>query len=195
MNSDKLAMAGAGFLLVAVLGLVSSLDFLFPAPPLDLASLRVNATLLESLASDAPVTLLVFTDYGCGPCKSLYSVLERIKGGYGENVAIITKFMPSKDGKLETGLAAECGNDAFRMYLYLGQGKDPLAYAEMAGLGNETVLDCMRNTSTQDKVLEGIELGTKLGVTGLPTLFMNGVAVEGAASYSELKLLIDSELQ
>jgi len=134
--NDKYAIGISTALSVLLAGLVLSLDVFFPEPPLNLSSLRVNASLLES---DAPITLVVFTDYQCEPCKALYPGLARIQKEYGSQLELITHFMPSDPGALELGLAAVCGNDAYTSYLYLNPD-NLLTYAMMAGLDNETFL-------------------------------------------------------
>ena len=45
-----------------------------------------------------------------------------------------------------------------------------------------------------DQVAEDIAAGTKAGVSGTPTFFINGISLVGAQPYDSFKTAIDTEL-
>jgi protein-disulfide isomerase len=51
-------------------------------------------------------------------------------------------------------------------------------YAELAGLDRARFAECLRSDRYQEEVSQSYELGTSLGVSGTPTLFINGKRVQ-----------------
>lgn len=66
--------------------------------------------------------------------------------------------------------------------------------AKQIGVNMNTFNDCVAKRTYQNKVQNDLEEGTALGVQGTPGSFVNGIEVNGAISYEQLKPMIDAAL-
>ena len=69
-----------------------------------------------------------------------------------------------------------------------------VAWAVEIGADEEELTTCMQDSAMAAEVQQDLETGSKLGVTGTPSFFINGNLVVGAQPFSVLKGMIDAEL-
>ena len=55
--------------------------------------------------------------------------------------------------------------------------------------------ECLDSGRQNTAILADIQEGSKAGVTGTPAMFINGRSLSGNQPYSEIKQVIDDELQ
>lgn len=104
------------------------------------------------------------------------------------------------------GEASECANTQGRFWDYHdklfnvrargGQfGKSDLKrYAEELGLVKESFNTCLDSGRHAQKVKDDTAEGRRMGVQAVPTFFINGRKVEGVASYTVFRSVIEEEL-
>ena len=67
-------------------------------------------------------------------------------------------------------------------------------YAVSAGADKEKINQCLASKRYEGNFNSQMLDGMNAGVKGTPTFFVNGLKIEGAASYSEFQKIIESEL-
>jgi len=155
--------------------------------------------------SDAPVTIVEFSDYECPYCARLTPVLRQLEDKYpGQVRRVFMDFpLPSHRDALAAAAAARCADDQGRyweMHDLLFENQKALRqadlrqYAKKIGLTAETFEQCMSTVATADRVKAARSQGEKLGVQGTPTFLINGRMVSGAVPLDVLSQIIEDEL-
>ncbi len=134
---------------------------------------------------DAPVVIAVFMDYQCPYCARLYPLLKEILELNPGKVKIVYKQFPLKMHKAALS-AASAALTAFREGKF--QQMHDLMEAGYQSLSDETILDKavslgfnreefrkeMADPEVLKHIQENIAEGKQNGVTGIPTVFING---------------------
>jgi protein-disulfide isomerase len=163
--------------------------------------------------SNAKVTIVEFADFRCPFCEKFFTdTLSQIKKDYvdtGKAKFYFRNFPFLGDASIVAANAAECANDQgkfweFHDYLYKNQpsesdtsmyNADTLSQAAATlGLNSDQFKTCLTNKTDQAKTNKDLSEGQAAGVSGTPTLFINGIAIIGAQPYSAFKTIIDKEL-
>ena len=63
------------------------------------------------------------------------------------------------------------------------------------GMDTNQFQSCLSSNKYQKNVDEDLAAGQKAGVTGTPTIFINGLPIVGAQPYSAFQTVIDQELK
>ena len=161
----------------------------------------------------APVTLEEFGDFECPPCGALYPLLKKIEADYGEEkVRLIFRQYPLAQIHKHAIVAAYAAEAAgfqgrfWEMYdkLYTDQAtwsKAPDARAFFVDYASDIGLDMGRfvrdinSPEAEARVRFDYERGRSLGVTGTPTLFINGRMLPAEASEKDLRAMIDAGIK
>jgi len=156
--------------------------------------------------SNAPVTIVEFSDYQCPFCKRAQSTLAEVAAKYGDRVAFVYKDLPLDDLHPQARPAAEaarCAGEQGKFWAYHdvlfatspGFGGDALkADAEKIGLNAEAFDACFQSHKTLPKIQHDAEQGESLGISGTPAFFINGIGLFGAFPLTEFTRVIDAEL-
>lgn len=167
-----------------------------------------NTTLLVIGNPNAKVTLTEYSDFECPFCKRFYSdAYKQIKTEYIDTgkVKVVFKHFPLTNihqNALPAAIAVECA---------LEQGKGPqmhdkifesssLSATSLKAMAVELKLDsvkfdtCLDSQKYKDKVLADQKEGIAAGVSGTPTVFVEGQKLVGAQPFSVFKTAIDAEL-
>lgn len=159
---------------------------------------------------DAAITIVEFGDLQCPACKAVQPNIEKLMKDE-PNAKLIFQNYPLETIHPWAGRAArylDCiarnNNDAgltFITAVYAHQGEiveENVAeklntYAKMAGADPTAIEACSKTPETDARVKKSIELGSKVGITGTPTLFVNGRRVNnvGSMPYETLKAMVD----
>ena len=161
---------------------------------------------------DAPVTVVVFSDFQCPYCKRLEGLLKEetmLKPGGGARLVFRHMPLEQHDWAMKAAEAGACAGfqsvGAFwAMHDALFAGQEGLTAAnvdgrvrEMAagipGLDVATFGMCMERQMSLGAVIRDRELGRRLGVTGTPAVFVNGREVEGIRDGAGLHAAIAGE--
>ena len=175
------------------------------APPVFRAEVRLDGALLKGSAT-APVTIVEFQDFHCSFCKQVQPTLEQLLSRYGDNVKLVHRDFPidSLHPQARKGHeAARCAHDqgkfwAYHDLLYANAPKASpeqlKAYAQEVGIDLPAFEQCLSSGKYQAAVLQDVEEGTRAGVTGTPTFFINGQMLTGAQSLESFVRVIEKEL-
>lgn len=174
---------------------------------------EVNAGNLPVLGKEnAKVTVIEFADFQCPFCEKWFteSAVNLIKDyvNTGKVKFYYRHFAFLGDESNWAAEASNCANDQgkfweFHDYLFKNQqgenqgafAKDKLkGFAATLGLNTSTFNSCLDNGKYTKDVADDTAAGQTAGVSGTPTIFVNGQAIVGAQPYSALKALIDQEL-
>jgi predicted DsbA family dithiol-disulfide isomerase len=157
--------------------------------------------------TDAPVTIVVFSDYACGHCVTFDSVLAAISGRYPQHVAIVVKHFviePTRD-ILDSHVAAECAADQGRFaayhHSYFANRQHQLSADRWRFIGSVAGIPdtasfrrCVRSQRYSSRVTQQTQEGIALGVVATPTSFINGARIVGAVSLGTVDSIIASDL-
>jgi protein-disulfide isomerase len=157
-------------------------------------------------ASKGVVTIIEFADFQCPFCARQAPELRKLQAEYPGKVNVILKNFPLPFHQLALGahravLAAQEQGKFWEMHdlLYSHPGRlsadDLDHYASELGLDMERFHRVMQAQSVSDSINSDIAEGQRLGVSGTPTLFVNGHKLVGVQGYTTLKSAIESELQ
>ncbi len=152
--------------------------------------------------ADAAVTIVAFADFGCPYSQEESYILRAITKAFPEDVRVIYRDFPLIElhpGADLAAQAAECASEQGKfgeMYdeLYRNPpeftAEDLEATALSLGLDGNVYKKCMASGYYQEEVAQDIADGVAAGVTGTPTLFINGIKVEGAMPYGVLTQVV-----
>lgn len=156
---------------------------------------------------DAPVTLVEFSDFECPYCARLNPVLEQVVETYGDRVRLEFRHYPIRQIHSQAQKAAEaamCADEQEKFWpmhdaMFADQaGLAVPALKEKAaaiGLDAEAFAACLDSGRHADAVEEDLRAGTEAGVTGTPTLFVNGRSMGGGVvPFERLAQVIEQEL-
>lgn len=169
-------------------------------------------------SDDAPVTILEFADFQCPACMGFAgSVKPQLEAAWVESgqARYVYYDFPLISIHPHAFLAARAGRcaeeqDLFWPYhdaLYRNQSvwsrstsppiRDFERYAAEVGLEQESFSDCLRSDRHAEIVTANMRLGEELGVTGTPTLMVNGGGVTrriGENSFAALQRAVEELL-
>ena len=153
--------------------------------------------------------MVEFTDYQCMFCAQYFRLtypylLTRYEG----KLRYVSRHFPIKrvhPKALKAAEAAECAYDQGKFWEYHDrlfanqqalQPESLKVYAAAAGLDATTFNECLDSAKYADRVQAQMDVGTSLGVTSTPTVFVNGRPLAGGAvPFEMLAEMIEDELQ
>jgi len=159
------------------------------------------------------VELVVFSDFQCPFCQSFVNgAYKEIKQKYVDTgkVKLIFRHYPLSFhiNAQKSGEAAECANRQGQFFPYHdilfakaksdGAGLDNASlkqYAKDLGLDTTKFNSCLDNGEAAAVVKADFAEGQKVGVSGTPTIFINGIKVVGAAPFANFETIIEAELK
>lgn len=169
-----------------------------PPPPAPAEAIRGPMTPAIG-PSSAAVTVVVFSDYLCPYCKSLSHTLEDLRGRYPSDVRIVYRqfpIHPRADRLAEAALCAE-EQGQFAAYHKLLFDRTGVSDDELAPLATEAGLDrlaftaCLGSERHRQNVDDDLAEGKRLLIQGTPTLFVNGVRLEGNQTLDSLSARVE----
>jgi predicted DsbA family dithiol-disulfide isomerase len=152
---------------------------------------------------DAPVTLLKYGDYECPYCGEAHPVLKELQERVGEQVRFVFRHFPLDSTHPRARRAAQAAEAAasqgrfWEMHDLLYERQDELSEEDLMRYAAELGLDLRRfeEDLTNDHHAWRIEEdrlgGTRAGVGGTPTLFVNGVRYAGPMDFDGLLAAVE----
>lgn len=183
-------------------------------PPAPGAKVNVSAGKFPLLGkNDAKVTVIEFADFRCPFCETFFTDTEsQIIKDYVDTGKVKYAFRnyaflgpPS----VVAANAGECANEQgqfWKMHDYFYKNQPSESDTSMYTVDNLTTIagqlgmdtakfnSCLSTNKYDKNVSADLADGQKAGVTGTPTVFINGISVVGAQPYSAFKTIIDQEL-
>jgi len=165
---------------------------------------------------DAKVTIVEFADFQCPPCATFQ---------FGAGAAIFDQYIKKGLAKLvhkhfpllgeesfAAAYASECANEQGKFWQYhdylfdqqtkaAGENSGTFSasnlanYAEQVGLNKDLFTLCLDSEKYKDRIARDVQDGKDAGVTGTPTIFINGKKIEGGAMLTQYQQQIDDLLK
>ncbi len=154
---------------------------------------------------NAKVTIVEFSDFQCPFCSRAHDTVEEVMQAYAGKVKLVFRQFPLEFHQ-DAPKAAEgalCANEQgkfweFHTALFKNQSKlkeeDLKEHAKGLGLDGAKFAECLSSGKMAAVVKEDMAAGKKVGVSGTPAFFINGVMLSGAQPLEEFKRVIDAEL-
>ncbi|HEX7959073.1 MAG TPA: DsbA family protein [Terriglobales bacterium] len=163
---------------------------------------------------NAQVTIVEFSDLQCPHCKQAQPTLEKLISE-APNARLVFENFPIDQIHKWANLAARYGScvgrtngDAFWRFIDgVFNEQDQITeqnaadklneIAKAAGADPEATATCAASPQAKTDVIQSYELGVANGVTGTPTLFINGrkIANINSIPYDQLKAIVQFEAQ
>jgi protein-disulfide isomerase len=174
------------------------------APPVLRTQLSQDGAPFKGPAT-APTTIVKFEDFHCSFCKGAQATLEQVLSRYGEKVKLVHRDFPIDSlhpHAAKAHEAARCANEqgkfwAYHDLLYTKTPAEPQqlqAYARAVELDVPAFEQCLSSRKYGAAVQKDVEEGTRSGVTGTPTFFVNGRMLTGAQPLESFLRVIEEEL-
>lgn len=156
--------------------------------------------------ADAPVTVVEFSDFECPFCRRTQPVLDQIEANYGDRIRLVYRQFPLNDIHPRAQKAAEaslCAADQGEFWpMHDAMFAEPIELevaslkfkASNLGLDTEAFALCLDSSKHAARVQADLMAGMAAGVTGTPTIYINGRPVSGAQDYAAYAAIIDDEL-
>jgi protein-disulfide isomerase len=148
-------------------------------------------------AAEPKVTLVVFGDFQCQPCKELAENLAAMLKSVPE-AQIVWKDLPNESAHelaVPAAVAARCAADQgkfweyhdvlFDRQVFLTEDSFETIAAEL-GLDQEKFSACFENQDTMPLIRKDFEEGQTLTITATPTIFIGSERMTGLLSTEEL---------
>ncbi len=153
----------------------------------------------------APVEVVVFSDFECPFCRNAEPALARLRERFPEEVVFVWKHFPLSihQRARPAAEAAQCASDqgqfwSFHDHLFadpsLLQPSGLMATATMVGLDAQAFERCVSAGIHAPDVASDTAAGERAGVSGTPTVFINGMAFVGALPYETYERAVLDEL-
>lgn len=160
---------------------------------------------------EATVTFTEFADFQCPACLAFEPIIQQLEKEYGDRVKIVYKHFPLKQAHpnaFPAAVAAEAAgkqNKFWEFHDVLFEKQEDWAGApnptsKFISYAKSIKLDIVQfeKDLDDDKLKAAVNAqtdeGIRIGVSGTPTLFINGQPIEIPGNYAALKAQIDSAL-
>ena len=160
---------------------------------------------------DAKVTIVEWSDFQCPYCGRVIDTVKQIEKNYGNDVRVVFKqnplpMHPDAPFAARASLAAQKQGKFWQMHDKLFEANVSRAQGALAkdkveqmardiGLDMERFQKDVASSEITDIVRSDQAQAQKLGASGTPHFFINGVRVSGAVPYDSFKNIIDAQLK
>jgi protein-disulfide isomerase len=158
--------------------------------------------------SDAPVTIVAFSDFQCPFCKRAEDTIKQVRDTYGDKVRIVWRDAPlpfhpraRPAAQLAREARAESGDAAFwKAHDAIFASQPKLEDSDLTQIASDLKLDSKKVTGALaagafDKDFASDQaIGQSFGVSGTPSFFINGRRLVGAQPLEAFKTIIDEEI-
>jgi protein-disulfide isomerase len=209
------------FVLVIVISSVLLLigGFIFTSKTGSSSSLNPNYKKLLEVVSDdyikgnkdASVTFIEYLDFECEACAFYYPLIKQLAGEFKNEVRFVNRYfpLPGHQNGLPAALAVEAAGKQgkyWEMHNILlgnqkswGEKKSPgpaifESYAKQIGLNMDQFKKDVNSPAVRDRVNRDKDSGTKLGISGTPTFYLNGEKLPNPRSVEDLKKTIQAAI-
>lgn len=160
---------------------------------------------------ESTVTFTEFADFQCPACKAFEPTLKKLEEEYGDRVKIVFKHFPLKaihPNAFPSAVAAEAAGRQNKFWEYhdllfekqeeWSSAPNPrskfVEYAKSLKLDTAQFEKDLDDNKLKTAVNVQADEGIRVGVSGTPTLFINGTPIDNPGNYDVLKLQIESVL-
>ena len=154
----------------------------------------------------AKVTIVEFADYQCPHCKMAADALKKVMGKMKDRVRLVYMDFPINPSGISLTVAhgAVCADEQKKFWEYNAKAFDmqkslanesPMAIAKELKLDEAAFGACMASTRPAEKVAKAKAEGERLGVTGTPAIYINGVRAAHAHTPEEIEAAINKAIK
>jgi protein-disulfide isomerase len=176
-----------------------------PPPPSPVEKIELRADDPQKGPRNAPVTVVVFSDFQCPFCSRVEPSLAQLQKTYPQDVRVVWKNLPlaMHPQAMPAAIAAEAAREQgkfWEMHDLLFQNQGQLAPAQYDAWAKQLGLDVAKfqaasaAPATRARVEEDAKLGARVAPQGTPTLYVNCRPVVGAQPYEVFQKLVDEQL-
>lgn len=155
--------------------------------------------------SEAPIRITVFSDFQCPFCKVVADQMPELIRRYPNQVSVQYIFYPL-DAKCNSSVTsrmhpfacdaaalAACDEKKFlSVHDEIFANQDKLSDGKLSEIAKQHgLVGCLSNTSVTNKVIEGINQGTKYNLKSTPTIIINGKKIEGTIPNRQFFAIFD----
>lgn len=157
-------------------------------------------------ATDAPVTIIEFSDFHCPFCSKVQSTLNQVLARYGDKVKLVYRHYPIDQLHPQAHRAAEaaaCANEQGQFWTYhdklYANGPDAnpdklRSLAQSSGLDVPAFVQCLSSGKHRTTIQKDINEALRLGINGTPAFIINGRWLSGAQPLENFIRVIEEEL-
>jgi len=155
--------------------------------------------------ANAPLVLVVFSDFQCPFCKRIEPTLAQMEKHYRGKVRVVWKNFPlpfhaSAEPAAEAAMAADAQGKFWPMHDKLFENNSALDRESLERYAAALGLDLPRFKADLDagryraRIEADKQEGTEVGVVGTPAVFINGRKIAGAYPFATFQKIADAEL-
>jgi len=155
--------------------------------------------------TDAPVTIVEFTDFECSSCQQAHPVIEKLLREYSDRVRLVVRDYPLEKHKnaFKAAEAAEAARAQGKYWDYsavLFENQKELGVEKLKEYASRIGLDRRKFDAELDagkyaaKVQRDMQEGMRAGVSGTPAIFINGRRVSDR-TYMGLRSAVEEALR
>lgn len=160
----------------------------------------------ETGPSNAPVTIVEFSDFECPFCKRGEETVKKVKEKYGDKVNVVFRDFPLSFHKnaVPAAEAANCAFEQGKFWEYqtkLFDNSDKLEKSNLVKFAEELQLNmkkfnsCVDERKYKNEVEKDVKDGEKLGIRGTPNFYVNGRLISGSRPVDYFEKIINAELK
>ena len=154
----------------------------------------------------AKITIVEFSDFQCPYCLQAYGMIKELLKKYDGKVKLAYRDLPLQEVQSKMHGAAEaarCAGEQGKFWEYhdrLFENQDEYSeaafkqFAASLKLNSDQFATCLESGKFKPQIQEDLQEAIRLGATGTPALFINGVFVNGARPQPEFEEIIEAEL-
>jgi len=153
---------------------------------------------------NAPVTIVMFSDYECPFCKRAEPTVEQVMEKYKGKVQLYYRDypLPFHQNAKPASEAAHCANAQGKFWEYHKKvmAAEDLSKANLQKIASDVGLDRKKFDACLDKgeFKQAVEVelieGEAVGIDGTPAFFINGRRLSGAQPFEKFQEIIEEEL-
>ena len=149
----------------------------------------------------AKVTVVEFADYQCPHCKMAYESFSKVFKKYKNKINFVFIDFPIKGGSEEIAEGGVCAKEQKKYWEYhnaafenQGKLKKAADIAAKIGLNKDDFQKCMDSKVGVELVKAGRAEGDRVGISGTPSMFINGYRFNGGFTQEAMSKAIDDAL-
>lgn len=155
---------------------------------------------------DAKITIVEFSDFQCPFCLQAYTTIKDLLKKYEGKIKLAYRDLPLLEVRANAPGSAEasrCAGEQGKFWEYhdlLFENQDEVGedafqeYAETLKLDRDQFTTCLESGKFKQPIKEDFQEGIRLGITGTPAFFINGIFVNGAQPQPVFEEIIEVEL-
>ena len=163
----------------------------------------------------AKVIIHEFVDFQCPGCAVLAATIKGLKSKYGSRVLFVFRNYPLDQscnqnihGRMHEhscaiAAMARCAGQYGKFWEYAdmafsrqseASAENAVKWAKDVGLSSDAIEVCRKSQDLVNKLKDDVAVADRIGVTGTPSLFINGVRYDGDRSAAALSQVFDAAL-